>query len=84
MCVCVCMCVWVGGWVFNFVVCCGLIHLSYIVITFTTYATRYGSLKFGLPGNRLQVLMLLILITTYTLYAHRKSVRGRGSGWDRQ
>ena len=36
--VCVCGC-------FYFVVCCGPIHLSYFVITFTIYATRYGSLK---------------------------------------
>ena len=37
-----------------FVVCCRPTHPSYLLITSTTCATRYGTLKFGLPSNRLQ------------------------------
>ena len=40
---------------------------SYLMITSTTYASRYGPLRFGLPSNRLQVCMYVYCMTIVTM-----------------
>ena len=42
-------------------------HASYLMITSTTYASRYGPLRFGLPSNRLQVCMYVLYDNIYLL-----------------
>ena len=51
-----------------FVVCCGP---SYLMITSTTYASRYGPLKLGLPSNRLKICMYTVynVMYLYTAYS---------------
>ena len=50
-----------------FVVCCGSTHPSYLRIISTICTMAFGSLKFGLPSNRLQVTVVKYTHIHYTL-----------------
>ena len=59
--------------------CCGPTHPSYLMITSTTYASRYGPLKFELPSNRLHVncwyrynIMCMGMTTLFKLHTLRR------------